>query len=80
MDITILPALRGAGIGSALLNHILAQAASRQLPVTIHVEQFNPALNLYKRLGFRLVEERGLHLFMKWVPTAIPQEQLDYAG
>lgn len=80
MDISILPARRGAGIGSSLLKQILAQAANRQLPVTIHVEQFNPALNLYKRLGFRLVEERGVYLFMKWVPGTVPEEQLDYAG
>ena len=78
MDITVLPEHRNKGIGSFLLDQVLTLATNRQLPVTIHVEQFNPALNLYKRLGFRLVEERGVHLFMKWVPTTIPQEQRDY--
>lgn len=68
MDITLLPDVRGMGIGAALLKNILEEAANRCLPVTIHVERFNPALHLYERLGFRLAEDKGVYYFMKWSP------------
>jgi len=34
--------------------------------VTIHVEQFNPALGWYQRLGFVPVEDRGVYVLMRW--------------
>jgi hypothetical protein len=34
--------------------------------VRIHVERQNPALALYERLGFRLLEDRGVYLFLEW--------------
>lgn len=69
MDIALLPAYRKQGIGSRLLNEILQDAARHNLPVTIHVERFNPALHLYERLGFHLSEDRGVYYFMKWSPA-----------
>ena len=60
-----MPALRGGGIGTALMHALLAHADTLGLPVTLHVEPFNPALRLYTRLGFVAVEERGLYLFMR---------------
>jgi len=68
MDITLLPAFRGQGIGSRLLNEILAEGQAHGLPVTIHVERFNPALRLYERLGFRLLEDKGVYCLMEWTP------------
>ena len=69
MDITLLPEFRKRGIGSALLNQIINEGEAAHLPVTIHVERFNPALRLYERLGFRLAEDKGVYYFMKWSPT-----------
>jgi ribosomal protein S18 acetylase RimI-like enzyme len=80
MDISLLPEHRGRGIGSSLLNKILAEAANNHLPVTIHVEQFNPAMRLYERLGFCLSEERGVYFLMKWSPALVELEQHDCAG
>ena len=40
-------------------------------PLRIHVERFNPALSLYARLGFRLVEDRGVYLFLEWSPDGM---------
>ena len=68
IDIAFLPSYRKMGIGSSLLTQILDEAARNHLPVTIHVERFNPALHLYERLGFRLAEDRGVHYFMTWLP------------
>ena len=68
VDIALLPEYRRGGIGTRLLEDLLAEAEGKGLPVTAHVEIFNPARNLYGRLGFTAVEERGMYLFIKWTP------------
>jgi ribosomal protein S18 acetylase RimI-like enzyme len=73
IDIALLPECRGRGIGSSLMAQILEGATRNNLPVTIHVERFNPALRLYERLGFRLAEDKGVYYFMKWLPTSLEQ-------
>jgi ribosomal protein S18 acetylase RimI-like enzyme len=60
VDIALLPQHRNAGIGSAILTDILAEAARRGKRAGIHVEMFNPALALYERLGFRKLREHGV--------------------
>jgi len=69
MDIAVLPAHRNAGIGSSLLRDILEEGKNLNLPVTIHVEQFNPAMRLYQRLGFQPKEDKGVYLLMEWSPA-----------
>ena len=68
MDVALLPAYRGRGVGTQLLEQILAEGRQLNLPVTIHVERFNHALRLYERLGFRVEEDKGVYLFLKWTP------------
>jgi ribosomal protein S18 acetylase RimI-like enzyme len=68
VDIALLPQQRGQGIGTALLRAILDRGRQLALPVTIHVERFNPALRLYDRLGFRTIEDKGVYLLMEWSP------------
>src|SRR5687767_5080902 len=69
MDIALLPDHRNSGIGSALLRDILEQGKDLNLPVTIHVEQFNPAMHLYNRMGFRQKEDKGVYVLMEWSPA-----------
>ena len=38
VDITLLPEFRGQGLGTGLLKQVQAEARSKGLPVTIHVE------------------------------------------
>lgn len=73
MDIALLPEARGQGIGSALLTEILNNGQTSGLPVTIHVERMNPALNLYQRLGFHLLEDKGVYLLLEWTPTLMEE-------
>jgi len=70
IDIALMPAMRGQGLGTAILEalHALGQQTGRG--VGIMVEIYNPALNLYRRLGYRHVEEHGLHLEMEWLPPS----------
>ncbi|MGH9361299.1 MAG: GNAT family N-acetyltransferase [Thermoanaerobaculia bacterium] len=68
MDIALLPEHRGGGLGSALLEELLAEARAAGKPLTIHVEVYNPALRLYERLGFRKKEDKGVYWLMEWTP------------
>ncbi len=68
IDVALLPEYRGRGAGTWLINQILNEGRQLDLPVTIHVERFNPALRLYERLGFQLAEDKGVYLFLKWTP------------
>jgi GNAT superfamily N-acetyltransferase len=72
VDIALLPEYRGRGIGTHLLHALQAEAALAGKPLRIHVERFNPALRLYARLGFRMIADRGVYLFLEWAPTAQP--------
>ncbi|QBY07081.1 N-acetyltransferase (plasmid) [Deinococcus metallilatus] len=71
MELTLLPACRGRGIGTALIREVMRGAAREAKPVRLHVEGFNPALRLYRRLGFVQLEERGLYWFLEWRPPGV---------
>lgn len=51
-DIALLPEYRGQGVGTTLLQGVLAIAADRGVPTTVHVQRWNRAQDLYGRLGF----------------------------
>lgn len=70
VDISIVSHRRGAGIGGALLRAVGAEAAAAGKIVSIHVEHFNPARALYRRIGFEEREARGPYLLMEWEPGA----------
>lgn len=66
VDLSVLPAYRNQGLGTAVLTTVLQMA---HLPVRLQVLPHNPALRLYTRLGFRPIGEHGLHIAMEWVGT-----------
>ena len=66
VDIALLSQHRNVGIGSALLKDLLSEAQSTGKPVRLHVETSNRAMRLYERLGFTVLEERGIYQFMEW--------------
>ena len=65
VDIALLPRHRRNGLGTALLRDLLDEAARAGKAVTIHVEKFNPALTLYRRLGFVAAGEEGVYDLMR---------------
>lgn len=64
MDIALLPEYRNQGIGSALIEAVLAEADAAGIFVGLHVERFNPAYRLYTRMGFVEVEDREVYVYM----------------
>jgi ribosomal protein S18 acetylase RimI-like enzyme len=59
VDISLLPAFRGRGVGTRVLQPVLDEAAAQGKRVSIHVEVENPAQRLYARLGFVKVAQEG---------------------
>lgn len=54
-ELQVLPEMQGRGIGTAVLQGVIAEAAARGLPVDLVVLQVNEgARRLYARLGFRV--------------------------
>ena len=68
IDIALLPVHRGKGLGEALLRDLMDEAAGVGKAVSIHVEKQNPAMRLYRRLGFVTEEDKGVYDLMRWKP------------
>lgn len=78
IDIALLPEHRGGGLGGAIMRRILAEGAETGKLVRIHVEHDNPAMRLYRRLGFDKIEEQGVYHLMEWTPD--PTEEVNLVG
>lgn len=68
IDISLLPAQRGQGLGTALLQGLTARADSEQQVIDLHVEPANPAQRLYQRFGFSTIATNGVYLKMRRLP------------
>lgn len=66
IDIALLSEHRGNGLGEALLRDLMDEAAAVNKTVMIYVEKFNPAMRLYRRLGFKTEEDKGVYDLMRW--------------
>jgi RimJ/RimL family protein N-acetyltransferase len=65
MDIALMTPSRGAGLGTRITQALLDWADEQDLPVTLHVEPFNPAYRLYRRFGFAYVRSTGVYHFLE---------------
>ncbi len=70
MDIALVPTLRSQGHGERMLRALIGVAQARSRSITLHVEPNNPAQRLYSRLGFTLIEDRGVQHFLGWRPLS----------
>jgi ribosomal protein S18 acetylase RimI-like enzyme len=68
VDIALMPERRGQGLGTAIMQALQAAARAQGKGVGIMVEKFNPALRLYRRLGFGAVADHEVYLEMEWRP------------
>lgn len=69
IDIAFLPIHRRKGYGTALLRDLIDEVRLAGKYVSIHVEKNNPARGLYVRLGFTVVEDKGVYDLMACSPA-----------
>jgi ribosomal protein S18 acetylase RimI-like enzyme len=77
IDVALVPAERGRGLGSALVGVLVQRADQRGLAIELHVEPDNPALRLYRRFGFEVAADNGVYARMRREPgvfTAVSSE------
>jgi GNAT superfamily N-acetyltransferase len=65
VDIALLPAHCGRGIGTKLMREVMDEAARSAKPVRLCVFQGTRATGFYLRLGFSMVEP-GIYQTMEW--------------
>ena len=57
LAVAVVPECRGMGVGTALLRALISRASEvGYRAISLSVESRNPALRLYKRLGFQVVK------------------------
>lgn len=67
LDLILLPAMRGRGVGTAVLQGLQAEGAATGRPISGYVESWSPAARLLERLGFKRGSTEGLHVRFKWI-------------
>ena len=66
IDITILPAFRNSGIGTAVMRGVLDRSRLEKVPVRLRVIPGSPAVRWYTRMGFRKIADEQSHWQMEW--------------
>ena len=72
IEIALLPAQRGQGLGTECLRRLLDEACAAGLDLTLEVSADNPVRHLYQRLGFDVVAEHPPYLRMRKAASAEP--------
>jgi GNAT superfamily N-acetyltransferase len=66
VDVSILPEIRGIGMGTYLLKNLLHECDRLGVPCLLKVLVKSRAVALYERLGFVVEGGDGLRLWMRW--------------
>jgi ribosomal protein S18 acetylase RimI-like enzyme len=68
-DFYILPHHQRQGIGTCVMKQVAASAQTRGLPICLITQRWNPAVSLYKRHGFAVVQETETHVHLQRLPA-----------
>ncbi|MCG7216136.1 GNAT family N-acetyltransferase [Paenibacillus mucilaginosus] len=68
VDLSLLPAWRGRGIGTQLLRELQMEAGAAGRCIRLSVLEGSPAARLYERLGFETVGQPSVYHQMRWKP------------
>ena len=69
VDIAIMPEYQNRGLGTKLLQALIAESEDRTLPVRLQVQHTNPAKHLYERLGFSETSKDDVYSQMERQPV-----------
>lgn len=64
-QIYLAPARQRRGIGTLLITQLLDEAQKQEKRLTLSTAKINPALSLYKRLGFFQVSETEFKIYLE---------------
>jgi ribosomal protein S18 acetylase RimI-like enzyme len=70
VDISLLDAYRGRGIGTQLIQQLMDDCQAKRCELRLHVLRGNPAFRLYRRMGFRESSADPMYIQMAWAPLA----------
>lgn len=70
IDIALLPQFRRKGTGSKIMKELMTEADHKNISLSLHVEQNNPAMDLYESLGFQQKDLVGIYYFMERPPVS----------
>lgn len=65
VDILIHPDYQNKGIGTQIIKVLIMEAKEKSKDISLMVASHNPAKNLYKRLGFEIIETGEVYLKMR---------------
>ena len=65
LSIAVLPPHRGKGVGTRLMRQLLLAAGNKYEAISLSVSEENPAMRLYRRLGFKIAGADGTSVKMK---------------
>jgi len=65
LQLQILPRFQGKGIGKQVLHKIITKAESANKNTFLKVLKENPAIHLYKRAGFKIIDEDQYEFYMQ---------------
>ncbi|MCP4153689.1 MAG: GNAT family N-acetyltransferase [bacterium] len=68
IDIALLTQFRRQKIGSKIMQTLIDESHRKNMTLSLHVEQNNPAMGLYEQLGFEKKELKGIYYFMERPP------------
>jgi ribosomal protein S18 acetylase RimI-like enzyme len=71
MDIALVAARQGVGLGSRLLRALCAEGDAAGTALGIHVEKQNRARHLYARFGFEQRRDRGVYWYLVRPPRSV---------
>jgi GNAT superfamily N-acetyltransferase len=63
--IGVVESMRGAGVGTILLEHVLDSIGNTERPIYLKVKATNPAVDLYLKYGFFLKRFDDAHVLVK---------------
>ena len=74
IEFTLAPEWRNRGIGTDLLRALLNEAHGGKVPMRLSVGKNNPAVSLYQRHGFQLLQDLHNRFELEWRPHTGPKE------
>lgn len=74
VDIAVLAAARGKGVGGWAIKQCIAESAAAGARLELRVEPGNPARRLYERLGFQAVSEDAMNVEMACCSQPTPPQ------